>query len=243
MTVQKRHIAIFLLTAFITSLLIGSGITLADFEVENKCLTVAIPDDLLYELTSGEENIVIAQHGFKHTYNVSDEEKVSGYELLKLQGVDAEYYIAPYEHDNSHPFLPVLYRKEFFEERSAEMPWEYSEAGLDNLGRRVVIIHIQDTLYSEVFATSGYFDCSDVIRVDDVNTDIVPSDVQARRVRLLREYTTANNKTLILGVIPYVERLPWFYPVASFFLKFLFIAWLLLILPYYVFYILSWRLL
>ena len=243
MTLQKRHIAIFLLTAFITALLIGGGITLVDFEVENKCLTVAIPDDLLYELTTGEENIVIAQHGFKHTYNVSDEEKVAGYDLLKSQGIEAECYIAPYEHDNSHPFLPVLYRKEFFEERSAEMPWEYSEARLDNLGRRVAIIHIQDTLCLEAFATGGYFDWCEVIRVDDVNTDIVPSDVQARQVRLLLEYTTANNKTLMLGVIPYVERLPWFYPMASFFLKFLFIAWLLLILPYYVFYILSWRLL
>ena len=241
MTLQKRHTAILLLTTLITALLIGGGIGLADFEVENKCLTVAIPDDLLGELKS--EGVTIAQHGFKHTYNVTEQEKQAGYNLLKSQGIEAECYIAPYEHDNSHPFLPVLYRRELFEERSAKMPWNYSEAGLDNLGRKVAVIHIQDTLYIEAFERGGVFDWCEVIRVDDVNTDIVSSEEQAIRVKVLREYAVAENKTLVLGVIPYVERLPWFYPVASLFLKLLFIAWLLLILPYYVFYILSWRLL
>ena len=239
---QKRRIAILALTALITALLIAGGITLADIVVvENKCLTVAIPEDLLAELKI--EGATIAQHGFKHTYNVTDEEKVEGFKLLALQGIEVKGYIAPYEHDNSHPFLPVLYQQEEFENMSAKMPWNHSAAGLDNLGRKVAIIHIQDILYLEAFERGGAFDWCEIIRVDDVNTDIVPSEEQAIRVRMLREYAITENKTLVLGVIPYVERLPWFYGFASIFLKVLCVAWLLLILPYYVFYILSWRLL
>lgn len=234
---QKKYVLTLVLTAVITTIFIGTILSLPDFGVKkNKCLVVTIPDDLLYELN--EESIVIAQHGYKHTYNVTNEEKQDGFDLLVSQGLKPTKYIAPYEWDNSHPFLLVFNLSQRSED--SEIPWKYSEVGVDNQGRSVLVVHIQDDIENYQMKI---FDSYDVIRVDDVNTDITPSGIQAQRVKILKEYAKGNNKTIVLGVIPYVQRLPWFYGIASWFLKILFVVWMLLILPYYVFYLISWRLL
>lgn len=235
MTIQGKHILILISTILITAVFITIMVSLPSFDVENKCLTIDIPDDLLCELR--DENIVIVQHGYRHTYNVSDAEKKDGFDLLVLQDIKPTAYIAPYEHDNSHPFLSVLYMSEH---EDSNILGNYSAGGLDNLGRSTAVIHIQDNV--ENYSMS-VFDKYEVIRVDDVNTDIVSSEIQGLRVRLLKKYTAEKNKVLILGVIPYVPRLPWFHGIVDGFLKCLLIAWMLLILPYYVFYLVSWKVL
>ena len=235
MAIQEKHVLILISTILITAVFITIMVSLPSFSVENKCLTVDIPNDLLCELKN--ENIVIAQHGYKHTSNVSDAEKKDGFDLLVSQDIKPTVYIAPYEYDNSHPFLFVLYMSEHVD---SDILGDYSGVGLDNLGRSTAVIHIQDNIENYQMSI---FDKYEVIRVDDVNTDIVSSEIQGLRVRILKEYTAGNNKTLVLGVIPYVPRLPWFHGIIAGFLKCLLVAWMLLILPYYVFYLISWRVL
>lgn len=69
-----------------------------------------------------------------------------------------------------------------------------------------VVIHVQDPL-SEVFlewATDGQV--PDVLRMDDLNTDIVDIRTQIDRINVAEDFCARKGCTLVLAIIPLVER-------------------------------------
>lgn len=69
-----------------------------------------------------------------------------------------------------------------------------------------VVVHIQDPLSNDFldWATAGQR--PDLLRVDDINTDIVDVRAQIDRINIAEDYCVRTGCQLILAVIPLVER-------------------------------------
>lgn len=199
--------------------------------------TVEIPQDLLNELS--DESVVIAQHGYTHTPNLTQSEMIVGYELLVSQGLESKYYISPYEEEVIHPLLPVMWIP--WEYEDVRLPWNESAFGIDNFGNTVIALHIQDDVENGM--PEEIFERAEIVRVDDINTDAIPIELQVERIRILKDYCQKNNKILLLAVIPYVPRVVWWYFPVLIYFNILCILWVGFVIPFYAFYFLSIRLL
>jgi len=205
---------------------------------------------------------ILAQHGYTHTINLTDEEKILGYRILVDYGLIPQCYTAPEEtlSKRNHPFLPtdmiviVLSTSEDYPgcvafidnaeswESFKFRPENLSAINTENLSHTVILMHIQDPITVEMLESlnvSSY----DLLRVEDVNTDVVDVSTQILRIKCLSEYCREHNIPLMLSVIPYVLRSPLPPWVSTFDLVMrimVTIGFLLLIPPYAIYFSMRW---
>jgi len=117
---------------------------------------------------------------------------------------------------------------------------DYGESSLDK--EKTIAIHIQDNItlsWLKEISTGKDFK---YLRVDDVNTDIVDIKTQINRIYTLISFCSYKNCSLVLGVIPLVPRLSESDKSYLFFNKIMIGLGIMLILPLYLFYFLSYNL-
>ena len=181
-----------------------------------------------------ESKAIVAQHGLTHRADHSEEELKQGLELLINKGLKPEYFINPYGGSYPHPSLPT----EYILKIKNRLVWDHAMVGTDNFGQLVAVVHIQDPITEISLKNLGINDIQ-VLRLDDVNTDIISVQKQVKRINILREFCEKNNISLLLSIIPHVERLPWWYKLFRSISFWLCLVGLLLIIPTYVFYIVT----
>lgn len=217
--------------------------------------TSEMPCELVQAILNG--GTIIAQHGYTHAVNLTDEEKILGYRILVDYGLIPQCYTAPEETlgERNHPFLPTemiviaLSTSEDYPgcvafidnaeswESFKFRPENISAINIENLSHTTIMIHIQDPITVEMLDSlnvSSY----DLLRVDDVNTDVFDVSTQILRIKCLSEYCREHNIPLMLSVIPCTQRshLPAWTSTFNLVMRIMVTIGFLLLIPSYTFY-------
>ena len=204
----------------------------------------AIPSDLLERLRVVDKlNFVrLGQHGYTHGYNETFEDIMKGYEELMNDSLDIDYYIPTYM--QSAPPYEVPATLFYIPERTEGI--YYAKEGMDygesSIGGMTLAIHIQDDISLEWLNNISADKNVEYLRVDDINTDIVDVNDQINRMYSAVSFCGYRNCTLILGIIPHVPRMYESDKAYLFFNKTMIILGIMLLLPIYLFYFLSYYL-
>ena len=117
---------------------------------------------------------------------------------------------------------------------------DYGESSID--GAMTLAIHIQDTITPEWLDEISEGKNITYLRLDDINTDIVDIDTQISRIYTAVSFCGQRGCILVLGIIPHVPRLYEADKAYLFFNKTMIILGIMLLLPIYLFYFLSYYL-
>jgi hypothetical protein len=200
-----------------------------------------MPKDLVSELVKVEKLsfVKIGQHGYNHSYGESFSDTMKGYEILNDNSLRVDYYIPPYEITPRYPVPAELFMIPY-ESNSGWYSDEnlyYGNSTLNN--SKALSIHIQDEISEN--------DLEDItkdmeikyLRVDDVNTDIVDTSAQIKRIYSLVDFCDKRDCTLVVGVIPHVLRLQESDKSYLFLNKLLLAISVMMVIPIYIFYLIS----
>ena len=165
-----------------------------------------------------------------------------GYEILRQNALDIEYYIPTFQQSA----LPFETPAEQFYIPEREEGIYYAKEGMDygesSVGGMTLAVHIQDKIYMDWLEKILEDREIKYLRVDDINTDIVDIDTQIDRMFTAVSFCGQRNCTVILGVIPYVPRMYESDKAYLFFNKTMIFLGMMLLLPIYLFYFLSYYL-
>jgi hypothetical protein len=205
----------------------------------------SIPIELVEKLRSVQTLpfVSLGQHGYEHKYNETFEQVLMGYKIMKNNSLDVDYYIPPYiQYPPPYEVPATLF---YIPERTdgiyyAKEGMDYGESSVD--GAMTLSIHIQDDITTDWLNEISKDKDFTYLRVDDVNTDIVDVDTQVSRIYTSVSFCSQRGCTLVLGIIPHVPRLFETDKAYLFFNKTMIILGIMLLLPIYLFYFLSYYL-
>jgi hypothetical protein len=201
----------------------------------------SMPVELIAELQNVEKLFFVdlAQHGYNHSENESFEDIMEGYSILKNYSLDISYYIPPFE-KNPEYLVPS---KLFMIYDEGMYPNEGMEYGTSTLNdSKAIAVHIQNDISIKWLnnITSGRD--FEYLRVDDINTDIVDISTQISRIYTMVSFCDRNNCKLVLGIIPSVPRMKQSDKSYLLFNKTMIAMGIMMMMPIYIFYLLSHRL-
>jgi hypothetical protein len=200
-----------------------------------------MPKDLLTELVKMERIsfVKIGQHGYNHSYGESFSDTMKGYEILNDNSIRVDYYIPPYEITPRYPVPAQLFMIPYDSGGAwySDDKMYYGPSTLND--SKALSIHIQDDINEKgMEETTAGMDIK-YLRVDDVNTDIVETNVQIKRIYSLIDFCDKKGCTLVIGVIPHVLRLQESDKSYLFFNKMLIAISVMMMVPIYIFYLIS----
>ena len=244
MSKKNKFLFIVVLSIILSSSLAYAMINFPDFEVFPTIYDEIMPNELLEELRIIDRLsfVKLAQHGYKHGFNESRLEILKGYKILEYDyGLDIEYYIPPYE--LPHPF-PTPEKNFYIPEKADGIYYQkeqmdYGRSSLDD--KWTMAIHIQNEIDIDWLNEISEGKEVEYLRIDDINTDIVNIETQKNRIYTSINFCGHKNCTLILGIIPLVPRLYESDKNYLFFNKIMIALGIMMILPIYLFYFLSYQ--
>lgn len=205
----------------------------------------SIPTALVEKLRSVDKLsfVSLGQHGYNHSYNETFEDVMIGYEILKNESLDIDYFIPIFQQSDTTYEAPA--KLFYIPERAdgiyyAKEGMDYGESSID--GAMTLAIHIQDTITPEWLDEISEGKNITYLRLDDINTDIVDIDTQISRIYTAVSFCGQRGCILVLGIIPHVPRLYEADKAYLFFNKTMIILGIMLLLPIYLFYFLSYYL-
>jgi hypothetical protein len=204
----------------------------------------SIQQNLVNELVNVQRMsfVKIAQHGYDHSINESFRDVMKGYDILKNYSLKVDYYVPPYEVAPTYPvpaeLLMIPYESDGTHYSDDTM--DYGKSTLNN--STVLAIHVQDDLDMKKLDEMTVGRDFRYLRIDDINTDIVDADVQIKRIYTMVGFCDKRNCTLVIAVIPHVLRLQQSDKSYLFFNKLLMVISVMMMVPIYIFYLMSHKL-
>lgn len=245
MSKKVKFLVIMLLSIAISATIAQAMMNFPDFKVFPMKYDESMPGRLLDKLADIDRLsfVELAQHGYAHKVNETLLEVMQGYGILKYNcSLDIKYYIPPFDDLPDYP-VPV---KIFYIPKKTEGLYyqkERMDYGKNSVDKGLTMaIHIQDPITSDWLDMISEGRRIDYLRVDDINTDIVDVDTQINKIYTMITFCGRNNCTLVLGIIPVVPRLYQSDKSYLFYNKAMIALGVLLILPIYLFYFLSYYL-
>jgi hypothetical protein len=244
MSKKIKFILIIFLSLAISASAAYSMTELPSFQLYPMEYDYSIPPKLLEKLVSVDKLsfVKLGQHGYNHSYNETFEDVMKGYEILINDSLNIEYFIPvfqqydpPYETPAENFYIPERTEDIYY----AKEGMDYGEA---SVGGMTLAIHIQDDINAEWLDEISDGLNITYLRVDDVNTDIVDIDTQINRLYTVVSFCGYEKCTLVLGIIPHVPRLFETDKAYLFFNKSMIVMGIMLLLPIYLFYFLSYYL-
>jgi hypothetical protein len=204
----------------------------------------SIPKELVSEIVKMERLsfVKIGQHGYNHSYGESFGDILEGYEILNNYSLDVEYFIPSYEIVPKYEVPAKLFRipYESGETLYSDDMITYGYSTLDN--SKAIAVQIQDDMDMKMLdnITSGRD--FQYLRLDDVNTDVMDAESQIKSIYSMIEFCDIRNCTVVIGVIPHVLRMNQSDKSYLFFNKMLIIIGVMMMMPIYLFYFISYQL-
>ncbi|MBN2203171.1 MAG: hypothetical protein JW700_03225 [Candidatus Aenigmarchaeota archaeon] len=245
MSKKIKFLVILALSILISATIAQALVNFPEFVVFPMNYDEKIPDTLVDKLLDINRLsfVELAQHGYMHKRNESLLQVLYGFNLLENEyGFDISFFVPPYEDPPEYPlpadlfYIPMKTEGIYYEKERMD----YGACSFDN--KMTMSIHIQDPITPEWLAMISEGRQIDYLRVDDINTDIVDVDLQINRIYTLITFCGKNNCTLVLGIIPVVPRLYESDKSYLFFNKSMIALGMMLLLPIYLFYFLSYYL-
>ena len=244
MTKKVKFLLIMSASVFISAMIALALINFPELRVFPMNYDKSIPRELVEELNKmeGLSFVKIGQHGYNHSYGETYSDTIEGYEILKNSSLEVSYYIPPFEVAPRYTVPAELFMIPF-ESGGIWYSDEKLDYGLSTLNNsKAIAIHIQDEITMErleSMTTSREFE---YLRLDDINTDIIETDEQIKRIYTAMEFCDRKGCTLVLGVIPHVLRMQESDKNYLFFNKMLIVIGVMMMIPIYIFYLISLRL-
>jgi hypothetical protein len=245
MSKKLKFIFIIFLSLVISASAAYALTELPSFEIFPANYDYAMPEQLLEKLRTVDKLSIVrlGQHGYTHGYNETQEDILKGYDILTNYSLHIDYFIPtyqqaalPYETPAEQFYIPEREEGIYY----AKERMDYGPASTD--GKMTLAIHVQDDIIfdwlDEITADKNI----SYLRVDDINTDIVDIDKQINRMYTAISFCGSRNCTVVLGIIPHVSRMYESDKTYLFFNKTMIIVGVMLLLPIYLFYFLSYYL-
>ena len=243
MSKKYKFFLIVIASLILSSCMAYALVNFPDFKVFPTKYNEEIPEKLIDELEIVDSLafVDLAQHGYTHAVNESRIDILTGYKILEYDyGLDIKYYIPPFE--EPHPFrVPeVLF---YIPEKAEGIYYEKTQMdyGFSSIDKWTMAVHIQNEITPEWL--EEITDGLDVefLRIDDINTDIVDLETQKERMYTAINFCGNRNCTVVFGIIPVVPRLYESDRNYLFFNKTMIALGIMMILPIYLFYFLSYQ--
>ncbi|MFH1473562.1 MAG: hypothetical protein ABIE55_01575 [Candidatus Aenigmatarchaeota archaeon] len=244
MSKKNKFLFIIVLSIVLSSSLAYAMINFPDFKIFPTIYDEIMPNELLEELKIIDRLsfVKLAQHGYSHGTNESRLDVLKGYKILEYDyGLDIEYYIPPYDIPHAFPvpekifYIPEKAEGIYYEKEKMD----YGQSSVDD--KWTMAIHIQNEINTTWLDEISEGKEIDYFRIDDINTDIVDVDTQKNRIYTMINFCGYKNCTLVLGIIPVVPRMQESDKSYLFFNKAMIALGIMMILPIYLFYFLSYQ--
>jgi hypothetical protein len=244
MSKKIKFFFIVILSVLLSSSLAYALINFPDFKVFPTKYDESIPDKLIEELRIVDtlSFVKLAQHGYTHSTNESRLDILKGYKILEYDyGLDIQYYIPPYEVPHEFPtpeklfYIPKKDDGIYYENEQID----YGRSSLDD--EWTMSVHIQNEINIDWLNEISEGRDITYFRINGVNTDIVDIGTQINRIDTMVKFCGYKNYTLVLGIIPLVPRMQESDKNYLFFNKTMIALGIMMILPIYLFYFLSYQ--
>jgi hypothetical protein len=236
-----KFLAIMALSVLISSVVAYALINFPQVNLFSIQYDEKIPKDIVSELINLQKLsfIKIGQHGYNHSYNESLEDVMMGRKILNDQSLRVEYFIPSYEIAPEYRVPSELFMIPY-ENGGAWYSNEKMIYGTSTVNNsKAIAIQIQNNIDANSLEEITVGRDFQYMRVDDVNTDIVDSSTQIKRLYTLVQFCDRRNCTLVIGVIPHVLRMQQSDKNYLFFNKVLTVLGVMMMMPLYIFYLIS----